>query len=107
MNTIEFFTQYLNSPIVAHRNKSLLRLFEEANLDQKTIRHLGINLASGNLDIILNSLYILQAISLEDSNKLKFIREKIEQLGQKTNHFIIASLCRDILINIIFVYTMR
>lgn len=97
MNTPEFLTKYLNSPILAHRSKSLLCLFEEVELNQKAMGQLSVNLESNNLDIVFNILRILQTISLEDGSKVKPISKKIAQLGRKTNHFTIASLCRDIL----------
>lgn len=97
MNTLEFLTTYLNSPIIAHRNKSLLCLFENAKTDRKAIGQLGLNLSSDNFDIVLNSLRVLYAISLVDSGKLKTVTKKVAKLGLKTNHFTIAILCRDIL----------
>lgn len=97
MNTHEFLTMYLNSPIIAHRNKSLMCLFKNAKTDIKVIGRLGLNLSSDNFDIVLNSLRVLYAVSFVDSGKLKSISEEVAKLGLKTNHFAIASLCKDIL----------
>jgi hypothetical protein len=100
MSVLEFITQYLSSPIVAHRDKALMCLFEEVKSNKKVIKQLGVNISSDNLDIVLNSLRILQAISLENENQLKSISIKIAQVGKKTDHFAIAFLCSDILVNI-------
>ncbi len=97
MNTLEFISTYLKSPIIAYRNKSLLCLFENSKCDQRTINQLGLNLDSDNLDIVLNSLRIIYSISLLGNPKLQTINGKIAKLGLQTNHFTIACLCRDIL----------
>lgn len=97
MNTLEFLTKYLSSPIVAHRNKSLLCLFEEGSSNKAIVKQLGLNLGSSNFDIVLNSLKIVLAISYKDHNKVKMLSDKIVKLGLKTNHFFTALLCRDIL----------
>lgn len=97
MNTLEFLSTFLKSPIIAHRDKSLLCLFENSKYDQKTIEQLGLNLSSNNFDIVLNSLRIIYSISLLSNPKLQVVAEKVASLGLKTNHFAIASLCRDIL----------
>ncbi|KKT24569.1 MAG: hypothetical protein UW07_C0012G0002 [Candidatus Nomurabacteria bacterium GW2011_GWF2_43_8] len=96
MNTLEFITKYLNSPIVAHRNKSLLCLFKERS-NTEAIKQLGLNLDSNNFDIVLNSLRVIFAISHENQDKVKAMSAKIAKLGLKTNHFSIVFLCRDIL----------
>lgn len=97
MNTLEFISTYLKSPIIAHRKQSLLCLFENSKYDPRTIDQLRLNLSSDNLDIVLNSLRIIHSISLSGSPKLQKVTEKVAKLGMQTNHFTIASLCRDIL----------
>ena len=99
MNTLEFLSQYLSSPIVAHRNMALLCLFKEAIADNKTMKQLAINLRSKNLDTVINTLRIFQAVSLRKAESVAHYSKQLTSLGKTTNHFGIANICKDILMN--------
>lgn len=100
MSTFEFISQYLGSPIVAHRNRALICLLQEAMSNPEVVNQIGLNLQSKNLDIVTASLKVLLALGLRDPIRVKPLSKKIINLGRRTNHFEIASLCKDILINL-------
>jgi len=100
MNTFEFLSQYLASPIVAHRNRATLCLFQETMSNPQAINQFALNLQSRNFDVVLNSLKVLQAVGLRDPRKVASLSKKIINLGKETDHFGIANLCKDILANL-------
>ncbi|MFA5033512.1 MAG: hypothetical protein WC614_10900 [bacterium] len=101
MDILEFLSQYLASPIVAHRNRATLCLFQEALTNSQAVSQLGLNLRSKNFDIVFGSLRILLAISLRAPEKVKPLIKGIISLGKQTGHFGIANLSKDILANLI------
>lgn len=100
MTTLELLSKYLGSPIIADRNRALECLIKEAMKNENAIRQLELNLKSNNFDIVWFSLKLLKAISLRDTNKIKTIKNPLLHLGENTQHFGIAKLCKDILENL-------
>jgi hypothetical protein len=69
-------------------------------LNQQAIKQLSVNLESKNFDIVMGSLRIQLALSLRDPERIKPLISKITSIGMHTNHFGIATLCKDILVNL-------
>ncbi len=98
MNTLEFLSQYLGSPIVAHRQRAIISLVKQSITNPKVILQLRQNLKSSNLDIVQNSLRVLLAIGYRKAELLYLVYNQLFNLGLRTNHFAILSLCNELLV---------
>lgn len=100
MDTLEYLSQYLSSPIVSHRNRAINIFVENALLNSAAVDQLGKNLGSENLDIVIGSLKIIFAVSLRNKSTTSRLSKKIMSLGKKSEHFEVVLLCKEILANL-------
>ena len=96
MKTKEFITQYLTSPVVAHRKKATNMAFNEARSNSEFRKQLIENFGSSDYDIVLNSLKVFRALAEYDPQKASECGSKITLLSKRTDHFSIAWLCKEI-----------
>ena len=97
METYELISKYLSSPIVSHRRKALKLFVQDGLLVKAALDQLGRNLDSKNFDVVIESLKAIQALSLRDAHKVSALSVKVFNLGKRSKHFEIISLCRKVL----------
>lgn len=100
MKPFEFLSESLRSPIISHRNRAKLQFFKECEESPEALDQLKKNLKSDSYDVVVNSLYILQALSFRKPEYVLSVCSAITNLAKRSKHFKVCFLSRQILINV-------